>query len=211
MINMGQYFYNHATEQHLGAYIDRFAVNLTVIPSQGEDIPDTETGDWATAQAMDTTIKSLVKYFIEAKKLKTANFGPTTLLRQFQYLKMKYGVLYREIFTLVKENGAGRTRNFHLNLLLPLGYIREEAPTVIPQPDPKSRRILHKTLADHRTTSSVSSDESSDDSVDYFDVDYVLERTVDSEPTFTDEPAVDVTEPAQDAFIPYGDAQPEMN
>ncbi|CAG2216996.1 unnamed protein product [Mytilus edulis] len=56
-----------------------------------------------------------------------------------------------------------------------------------------------------------SSDESSDESVDYFDVDYVLERTVDSEPTFTDEPAVDVTEPAQDAFIPLGDAQPEGN
>lgn len=52
----------------------------------------------------------------------------------------------------------------------------------------------------------------SDDSVDYFDVVYVLERTNDSEPTFTDdEPAVDVTEPAQDAFIPYEDAQPEMN
>ncbi|CAG2253755.1 unnamed protein product [Mytilus edulis] len=101
-----------------GAYIDSLAVNPTVIPSQEEDIPDTETVDWAAAQAMDTTIKSLINE---------------------------------------------------------------------------------------------SSDESSDESVDYFDVDYVLERTVDSEPTFTDEPAVDVTEPAQDAFIPLGDAQPEGN
>ncbi|CAG2207963.1 unnamed protein product [Mytilus edulis] len=101
-----------------GAYIDSLAVNPTVIPSQEEDIPDTETVDWAAAQAMDTTIKSLINE---------------------------------------------------------------------------------------------SSDESSDESVDYFDVDYVLERTVDSEPTFTDEPAVDATEPAQDAFIPLGDAQPEGN
>ncbi|CAG2197841.1 unnamed protein product [Mytilus edulis] len=100
------------------AYIDSLAVNPAVIPSQEEDIPDTETVDWATAQAMDTTIKSLMNE---------------------------------------------------------------------------------------------SSDESSDESVDYFDVDYVLERTVDSEPTFTDEPAVDVTEPAHDAFIPLGDAQPEGN
>ncbi|CAC5422545.1 unnamed protein product [Mytilus coruscus] len=91
------------------------------------------------------------------------------------------------------------------------GYIREEAPTVIPQPFPRPRTRLQRTIAEHRTTSSESSDESSDDSVDYFDVDYVLERTVDSEPTFTDEPAVDVTEPAQDAFIPLGDAQPEGN
>ncbi|CAC5403279.1 unnamed protein product [Mytilus coruscus] len=72
-------------------------------------------------------------------------------------------------------------------------YIREEAPTVIPQPVPRPRTRLQRTIAEHRTTSSESSDESSDDSVDYFDVDYVLERTVDSEPTFTDEPAVDGT------------------
>ncbi|CAC5380919.1 unnamed protein product [Mytilus coruscus] len=70
---------------------------------------------------------------------------------------------------------------------------------------------LTEDKAEHRTTSNESSDESSDDSVDYFDVDYVLERTVDSEHTFTDEQAVDETEPAQDAFIPFGDAQPEGN
>ncbi|CAC5387541.1 unnamed protein product [Mytilus coruscus] len=74
---------------------------------------------------------------------------------------------------------------------------------------PRPRTRLQRTIAEHRTTSSESSNELSDDSVDYFDVDYVLERTVDSEPTFTDEPAIDVTEPAQDAFIPLGDAQPE--
>ncbi|CAC5383623.1 unnamed protein product [Mytilus coruscus] len=88
---------------------------------------------------------------------------------------------------------------------------KEEAPTVIPQPVPKPRTRLQRTIAEHRTTSSESSDESADDSEDYFDVDYVLERTVDSEHTFTDEPAVDETEPAQDAFIPFGDAQPEEN
>ncbi|CAC5386114.1 unnamed protein product [Mytilus coruscus] len=103
---------------------------------------------------------------------------------------MKDGVLYREVI---------------------IGYIKEEAPTVIPQPVPRPRTRLQRTIAEHRTTPSESSDESSDDSVDYFDVDYVLERTVDCEPTFTDEPAVDVTEPAQDAFIPLGDAQPEGN
>ncbi|CAC5385158.1 unnamed protein product [Mytilus coruscus] len=76
---------------------------------------------------------------------------------------------------------------------------------------PKPRTRLKRTIAEHRTTSSESSDGSSDDSVDYFDVDYVLERTVDSEFTFTDEPAVDETEPAQDASIPSGDAQPGEN
>ncbi|XP_063416795.1 uncharacterized protein LOC134699038 [Mytilus trossulus] len=115
------------------------------------------------------------------------------------------------VFTVVKENGEGRSRNLHRNLLLPVGYIREEATTIIPQPVPRPRTRLQRTIAEHRTTSSESSDESSDESVDDFDVYYVLERTVDGEPTFTDEPAVDVTEPAHDAFIPLGDAQPEGN
>ncbi|VDH94236.1 Hypothetical predicted protein [Mytilus galloprovincialis] len=229
------------------AYIDSLAVNPTVIPSQEEDIPDTETVDWAAAQAMDTTIKSLIKLShayqlaAEASKIAQANQkegydlrvrgaavqkGDRVLVKivafdgkhkladtweDTPYVVIDQPNLDIPVFTVVKENGEGRTRNLHRNLLLPVGYIREETPTVIPKPVPRPRTRLQRTIAEHRTTSSESSDESSDESVDYFDVDYVLERTVDSEPTFTDEPAVDVTEPAQDAFIPLGDAQPEGN
>ncbi|VDI35107.1 Hypothetical predicted protein, partial [Mytilus galloprovincialis] len=234
------------------AYIDSLAVNPNVnpavIPSQEEDIPDTETVDWAAAQAMDTTIKSLIKLShayqlaAEASKIAQANQkegydlrvrgaavqkGDRVLVKivafdgkhkladtweDTPYVVIDQPNLDIPVFTVVKENGEGRTRNLHRNLLLPVGYISEKKqPTVIPKPVPRPRTRLQRTIAEHRTTSSESSDESSDESVDYFDVDYVLERTVDSEPTFTDEPAVDVTEPAQDAFIPLGDAQPEGN
>ncbi|VDI06187.1 Hypothetical predicted protein [Mytilus galloprovincialis] len=208
-----------------GAYIDSLAVNPTVIPTQEEDIPDTETVDWAAAQAMDTTITSLIKLShayqlaAEASKIAQANQKEGYDLHHkladtwedTPYVVIDQPNLDIPVFTVVKENGEGRTRNLHRNLLLPVGYIREEIPTVIPKPVPRPRTRLQRTIAEHRTTSSESSDESSDESVDYFDVDYVLERTVDSEPTFTDEPAVDATEPAQDAFIPLGDAQPERN
>lgn len=43
----------------LRAFIDSIAVCPAVIPSQDENIPEAETVDWATAKAMNPTIKSL--------------------------------------------------------------------------------------------------------------------------------------------------------
>ena len=117
------------------------------------------------------------------------------------------------VYTVIREDGEGRTRNLHRNLLLPVGFIREDIPTTVkPRPVPKPRTRLQRTTAISRTTSDESLDKTDDESLDNFDVDYVLERTVDSESTLTDEPAVtDVDEPAQeqDVSIPPGDAQPE--
>jgi hypothetical protein len=100
------------------------------------------------------------------------------------------------VFTVIREDGEGRTRILHRNLLLPVGFIREqEIPQEKPKPVPRPRTRQQK---------SITSDDSTDESTDESEVEYVL-RPDDSESTLTENS--DGT--AHDISILYGDAHPE--
>ena len=112
------------------------------------------------------------------------------------------------VFTVVREDGEGRTRNLHRNLLLPVGFIREPDTTeqpIRPTPRPRTRQQKSKEAAANRSTSEESADDP--DSSDESEVGYVL-RPADSESTLTEVPAAD-DESAHDVSVLSGDAQPE--
>ena len=112
------------------------------------------------------------------------------------------------VYTVIREDGEGRTRELHRNLFLPIGYIRDNQPLPKPKPAPRKRTRLQKTK--QKTTSEESDDDSSseEESTDNFDV-VVLDEPAISEPSVTDITADQDTEPApEDSFL-SGDAQPE--
>ena len=76
------------------AYIESLAVNPDIVPSFEEDTQDDDIIDWVKAQAIDPVIKPFIKYVKEGRKPKTADVGPTPLLRQFSHLRLVDDVLY---------------------------------------------------------------------------------------------------------------------
>jgi hypothetical protein len=107
------------------------------------------------------------------------------------------------VFTVIREDGEGRTRILHRNLLLPVGFIREqEIPQEKPKPVPRPRTRQQKSISVAVNPST--SDDSTDEFTDESEVEYVL-RPDDSESTLTENS--DGT--AHDISILSGDAHPE--
>ena len=107
------------------------------------------------------------------------------------------------VFTVTREDGEGRTRILHRNLLLPVGFIREqEIPPEKPKPVPRPRTRQQKSIPVAVNPST--SDDSADESTDESEVEYVF-RPDDSESTLTENS--DGT--AHDISILSGDAHPE--
>ena len=113
------------------------------------------------------------------------------------------------VFSVVREDGEGRTRTLHRNLLLPIGFLRDEAPTPKPRkkkPVPKPR--TRQRTKEDRTTVPDSDEESSDTSDDdRSTVGYVLERRNDSRASLAEESVPEQTAHDDDPD-PIGDAQP---
>jgi transposase InsO family protein len=121
--------------------------------------------------------------------------------KKVQYVVVDQANSAIPVFTVTREDGEGRTRIPHRNLLLPVGFISEqEIPLEKPKPVPRPRTRQQKSVAVQPSTS----DDSTDDSTDESEVEYVL-RPVDSESTLTE----NSVGPAHDISILSGDAHPE--
>jgi hypothetical protein len=106
------------------------------------------------------------------------------------------------VFTVIREDGEGRTRILHRNLLLPVGFIREqEIPQEKPKPVPRPRMRQQKSIP--VAVNASTSDDSTDESTDESEVEYML-RPDDSESILTENS--DGT--AHDISILSGDAHP---
>ena len=104
------------------------------------------------------------------------------------------------VFTVIREDGIGRTRTLHRNVLLPIGFVRDAAPPT-PKPRPVPRpRTRQQTGQRDRSTVGESTDESSDETEDESIVGYVL--TTDSGAKPADEPV----QPTHEDPILNGDA-----
>ena len=107
------------------------------------------------------------------------------------------------VFTVIREDGEGRTRILHRNLLLAVGFIREqEIPQEKPKPVPRPRMRQQKSIP--VAVNASTSDDSTDESTDESEVEYML-RPDDSESILTENS--DGT--AHDISILSGDAHPE--
>lgn len=111
------------------------------------------------------------------------------------------------VYTVIREDGQGRPKKIHRNLLLPIGFLRDNTTPLQPRPTPRPRTRLQPATK-HQTPSDESTDE--DESSEESDAGYMLEEeTVYSGPILTGKPTVYV--PAPDVSIPSGDALPEDN
>lgn len=98
------------------------------------------------------------------------------------------------VFTVQKENGEGRKRNLHRNLLLPIGYLTDTEPPVQrekPVPKPRLRKKQTTPVTSIRPESQgVHSDESSDEEPLEL---VIVEHDASSDTTITEEQHDDST------------------
>ncbi|VDI75342.1 Hypothetical predicted protein [Mytilus galloprovincialis] len=78
-------------------FVESLAVNPDVVQSDDDEdeYKDEDIIDWKQAKVMDSQIAPFVRYVREGRKPTTADVGSSLLLRQFQHLILKDGVLYR--------------------------------------------------------------------------------------------------------------------
>ena len=120
------------------------------------------------------------------------------------------------VYTVKKENGEGRLRTLHRNLLLPIGFIKDsptpepkpkQSPVKKPVPRPRRKKELEHPLPDK--PEDVSSDEESENG--YL---VISQEPVDSDPAITDDTLVQETdteqEPDREAET-GGDAHPSTD
>ena len=110
------------------------------------------------------------------------------------------------VYTVIREDGEGRVKTLHRNLLLPVGYIRdqEQSPIEKPKPKPRPRTGNQKIPVVVPSTQDDSDDDT--ESNEESEVGFVL--NLDSESTFTEDKDVDTRElTVKDVSMPTGDAQ----
>ncbi|VDI72934.1 Hypothetical predicted protein [Mytilus galloprovincialis] len=113
------------------------------------------------------------------------------------------------VFNVKKENGEGRLRTLHRNLLLPIGHISDKTVKTPPKPKPRLKPMKSppKPKSDIITDTSDLASESSSEDECYF----VPVMTTDSAPTSTEDTvALQEVEIEQDTTESVGDAQSDI-
>ena len=121
------------------------------------------------------------------------------------------------VFTVRKENGEGRTRTVHRNLLLPIGFIMDK-PTPAPRKTiQRDQPVLRKRTGQEQPIHRLSDDEtSSDEESEYGHFIISQDERVNSDPTIAEDPLVqeadepqrdDIDEPVDEDSDTTGDAR----
>ncbi|CAG2185167.1 unnamed protein product [Mytilus edulis] len=152
-------------------FIESLAVNPDVVQSDDDEdeYKDEDIINWKQAQAMDSQIAPFVRYVKEGRKPTTAEVGSSLLLRQFQHLILKDGVLYRDVMII--------------------GYIRDQEPvelqTTKQRPTPRPRASKQQKLPVVHATKEDSADDTASTNSEDSEVGFVL--TADSESSLAED------------------------